>query len=262
MRRTQTAAPVGRPTWGARWMLYGAVALILVSGCAAYMQIDTSRVWLDALIHANRKMGVSIWPQLGYMLERDDFRRLFAQMLFLLGMVIFGVVVLRLRKRTVACAVLIPVCAGCFWGGLNLGLYSLQWTDWWRLAYAAPYPVIVFGCLLQLIHRAALVNGATHPAAKHQRRRQRRPPPVRRTAPEPQRQFFGAPGATRTLPNAVPPQQPVRTPTVRTPQRLEKVVPDPDQSHIGPVPAGQEPPPRYQWRTIRKQDDDRHVIHQ
>lgn len=268
MRRTQTPAPVQRPQWGARLMLYGAVALILASGFSLYNQVDTSRDWLDGLIRSNQHMGTSWVNQLVLMFQTSPrMQNLAARMLYLLALVVVAILVMLLRRRTPACGVLILVCLGCFWGGQVLGLYSLRPDDWLRLLYAAPLAVIILGCGLQLGHALMLRRGDQRPAHKRvTRQRSVTPPPIQRTASDKPRQYYGAPGATRMVPGATQqaPQrvQPARRPVRLTlPQRTEKPVPTRQDSHVGAVPAEQEPKPRYTWKTIKKPTDDHRVIH-
>ena len=58
MRRTMTTVRPASPSWGSRFILYGAFALILASGYALYVQLDTSKTWLTAIINSNRATGI------------------------------------------------------------------------------------------------------------------------------------------------------------------------------------------------------------
>ena len=258
MRRTMTVMRPNTPSWGSRLMLYGAVVLIAASGYALYIQVDTSLVWLNAIINTNRKMGIPVVEYLWTMLQSDArLRQFLSKSLFLLAMVIVSFVVMSVRKRTRACLVLLPVCALSFWAGCMLDLYSFDPGDLIRLLYASPLIVIAVGCILQLIHSHRLTHMRPQYQRPEPRRRHQRisPPPIKRSAPEPTRQYRDAPGATRMLPDATQPvvqQQPAQRKTLT--QRLEKTIPDRADSHIGEPPATPAQQPRYQWKTIKKND--------
>ena len=257
MRRTLTMQRPTAPHWGSRLMLYGAVALIAAAGYMLYVQVDTSRVWLTAIFNSNRAQGTSAFRQLILMFETTPaLRLLISQMLFLLALTVFAFVVIGLRQRTGACAVMLLMCGLCFWAGCMLDLYSMDPSDLLRLLYALPLAVIAVGCVLQLAHSFRL----SHMPSPFQRPRLRRPgrfaaPAVKRTAPEKKRLYKDAPGATRMLPDA---QAPMTRPAddrqpVRQPQRREQPVPEKEATHVGEPAGPSQEPQRYQWKTIKKQ---------
>ena len=272
MRRTMTTVRPASPSWGSRFILYGAFALILASGYALYVQLDTSKTWLTAIINSNRAMGTSALQQLSIMFQTTPQLRLLAsQMLFLLALTIIAVIAISQRRRAGFCILMLPLCAVCYWIGCLLKIYSTDLSDLLRLVYAAPLIVIAAGCVLQLIHRLSLGRDNTpHYRPKPIRPKDRYPVPVaNRTAPEKQRQYRDMPGATRMVPDIPPaaPVQPVRqrraaAPQQRVPaQRQEQPVPDRSAAHIGEPPMTPAQQPRYQWKTI-KQNDRKDVIGQ
>ena len=271
MRRTMTTMRPAAPSWGSRLILYGALALILASGYALYVQVDTSQAWLRAIINSNHAMGTSAVQQLLIMFQTTPQLRLLAsQMLFLLALCIIAVIVIGQRRRTGVCIVMLPVCALCYWVGCTLTLYSTDLSDLLRLLYVAPLAVIAIGCILQLVHRIHLGREARpHYRPPAIRPKDRYPQPVQRTTPERERQYRDMPGATRMLPNIpnAAPTQPARqrrapvTQQKPAAQRQEQPIPDRSATHIGEPPMTPAQQPRYQWKTI-KQSDRKDVIGQ
>ena len=259
MRRTLTAQRPASPTWGSRIILLGAAALIAASAYALYYQVDTSLIWLNGIITTNRKLGIPVVEYLWTMLQSDiRLRRLLSQMLFLLALVIISLVAIRTRKHTRACVIMIPILAFCYWAGCALDLYSTDPSSLLRFLYALPLLIIAVGCVLQIVHTLQLSHAKPQyqrPATPHRPGRFA-PPTVKRTVPEKPRQYRDAPGATRMVPPAT--QQPVvqqHSAQTRSPgQRLEQPVPDRAATHIGQSTVKPEEKPRYQWKTIKKND--------
>ena len=249
MRRTLTVTRPISPSWGSRMILYGAIALILLAGYQSYIQIDTSRVWLSGILETNRHMGISSFEYLSVMVQKDaGVRLLLSQIMFLLAEVIIAVVAIFTRRSVVACAILMPVCALLYAVGYVLDLYTTDLMNGLKLLYGLPLVVIAVGCLLQMVHRLCQIRGIG------QRREPRVTlPPIKRTTPDPRRQFRDAPGAMRMMPPMTQtPAAPAVRPTQNT-QRLEKPVPERTDTHIGEPPAPAQPP-RYQWKTVKKND--------
>ncbi len=297
MRRTMTVMkPVG-PSWGSRLILYGAIVLIAASGFAAYEKLDTSFAWLSGIVNVSKARGTSLFEDLFLMFQTTPrLRTLISQILFLIAMVVVAFVAMSLRKRTRACLVLLLLCGLSFWAGCVLDLYSFDIANWMKLLYASPLMVISVGCILQVVHSYHIANMKPQYQRPVPRRTRQRisPPPIRRSAPEPVRQYRASPGSTRMVPDAVQPpvqpqpiQPPVQQPIQPRPmqsaeqapmqqlvrqqkkpvhltlpgKRLEKPVPDRAASHIGEPPPAPAQQPRYQWKTI-KTTDNKDVIGQ
>ncbi len=264
MRRTLTQPRPERPYWGSRLLIWSAILLILLSGYALYYQVDTSRVWLDAIIRSNRIMGSSALQQLAVMFQSTpSLRLLLSQMLFLVAMMLFGILIIRLRKSLRACAVMLPVAGLCFWGGSALGLYSLGGIIWQKLISGLPLLLTAVGCLIQLAHGWRLAHPRRERPAIQHRRTRVSPPPIKRSPSRtPDRQYYDAPGATRMIPDDTQPAAPKRpVPKLRLPQRKEQPVPPRSASHIGETPLNSAQQPRYQWKTV-KQSERKDVIGQ
>ena len=259
MRRTMTVMkPVG-PSWGNRLILYGAIVLIAASGFAAYEKLDTSFAWLSGIVNVSKARGTSVIEDLYLMFQTTPrLRNLISQILFLIAMVIVAFVAISLRRRTRACIVLLFLCGVSFWAGCVLDLYSLDIVNWLKLLYASPLLVISVGCILQVVHSYHIA----HMKPQYQRpaapRRPGRfaPPPIRRTVPENKRQYRDAPGATRMVPQAQQPTvvQPTNVRKASVPQRVEQPIQDRSASHIGEPPNTPAQQPRYEWKTIKKND--------
>ncbi len=259
MRRTMTTMKPAAPTWGSRLILYGALALILTSGFAAYMQIDTSRALLDGIIKTNRKLGIPVFQYLFTMFNESELvRHLLAELMFLVALFIIAFIFIGQRKRTAACVIMLLLCPLLFWIGCMLGLYSTDLSDLYQLIYAAPLILIAVGCILQIIHRMSLGREArpNYRPPEIRRPKERFPRPVKRTAPERPRRFRDAPGATRMVPNADAPviQEVERQPKPAATKRLEQQVPARSETHIGKPAQMPVQQPRYEWKTIKRTD--------
>ena len=221
MRRTLTMAPQSEcPSWGSRLMLYGALALILLSGYVAYLQVDTSWAWIQGVINTNRDFGAAFQQLILMFQTTAALRLLLSQILFLLALVILALVVIRTRRITRACMIVRILCALSVWVGCALDLFSIDPERLLKMLYTVPLLVIAAGCILQLVHSMHLAHGVSR--SRHSRRQKPKhpaPQPVQRSVPTPQRQYRNAPGATRMLPDAEQqfsrPVQPVRPTTGR-----------------------------------------------
>ena len=147
---------------GRHLLTLGALALMGLSGYELWIRLEDFWAWTAGVRHLSAVRGTLFLEDLKIIFEAPEMRALGFKLLFLVVTLVFAVVCIVRRNRARGAWILMALDAAVAGLGVYLGLYSLRPTDWAQALKLIPLALIMAGCIVNYIHRAALKKKHHH----------------------------------------------------------------------------------------------------